>query len=145
MRVETLGSSDAACTIPQICEYSGFRGGITHCLQEIGTTEVLSHCKVTMHKRAGNRNKDAQPKLLQTPEEEQLAKQQFGKLTEAASTLVNSGETDVYTQRKVLNPLLHSGHFASGIPACFAQSSLAAKHVQYGKRTQLSAMRSPHR
>lgn len=136
-----LGLSDAAFTTPQnSCLPSGYKVGqsIAH------TAEVLSQCKVTMHKHAGKRNKDAQPKLLQTPEEEQLAKQQFEKLTEAASTLVNSGETDVYTQRKVLNPLLY---WTLRLKRCclLCSAELGCKHVQCGKCAQHGAMRSPHK
>lgn len=50
----------------------------------------------------GKRNKDLQPKIEQTDEEKQIAKQQFEKLTEAASSLMDSGELDVYSQKKVM-------------------------------------------
>lgn len=36
-----------------------------------------------------------------TAEQKQLARQQFEQLTEAASTLMDSGELDVYSQKKV--------------------------------------------
>ena len=50
---------------------------------------------------AGKRNKDLQPRIEQTPEQRQLVKQQFDKLTEAASSLMDSGEHDIYSQKKV--------------------------------------------
>lgn len=43
--------------------------------------------------------------MEQTAEQKQVAKQQFEKLTEAASTLMDSGELDVYSQKKVSIPM----------------------------------------
>jgi len=43
-----------------------------------------------------------QPKIELSPEEKQLARQQFEKLTEAASSLMDSGELDLYSQKKVI-------------------------------------------
>lgn len=51
---------------------------------------------------AGKRNKDLQPKIELSAEEKQLARQQFEKLTEAASSLMDSGELDIYSQKKVI-------------------------------------------
>lgn len=42
-----------------------------------------------------------QPQIELSAEQRQLAKQQFETLTEAASTLMDSGELDVYSQKKV--------------------------------------------
>ena len=42
-----------------------------------------------------------QPQIERSAEQKQLAKQQFEQLTEAASTLMDSGELDVYSQKKV--------------------------------------------
>ena len=53
---------------------------------------------------AGKRNKEVQPQIERTAEQKQLAKQHFEKLTEAASTLMDSGELDVYSQKKVFAP-----------------------------------------
>ena len=50
---------------------------------------------------AGKRNKEVQPQVERTADQKQLAKQQFEMLTEAASTLMDSGELDVYSQKKV--------------------------------------------
>lgn len=50
---------------------------------------------------AGMRNREVQPLIERSAEQKQLAKQQFEKLTEAASTLMDSGELDVYSQKKV--------------------------------------------
>lgn len=63
---------------------------------------------------AGKRNKDLQPKVELSAEEKQIARQQFEKLTEAASSLMDSGELDIYSQKKV-NGLPHSKG-----PACNA-------------------------
>ena len=49
---------------------------------------------------AGKRN-EIQPQIERSAEQKQVAKQQFEKLTEAASTLMDSGELDVYSQKKV--------------------------------------------
>ena len=50
---------------------------------------------------SGKRNKEQQPQVQLSTEQKQLAKQQFEKLTEAASSLMDSGELDVYSQKKV--------------------------------------------
>lgn len=50
---------------------------------------------------AGKRNREAQPQIEQSAEQRQLAKQQFEKLTEAASTLMDTGELDVYSHKRV--------------------------------------------
>ena len=52
-------------------------------------------------RHAGKRNKEVQPQIERTAEQKQLARQQFEKLTESASTLMDSGELDVYSQKKV--------------------------------------------
>ena len=54
---------------------------------------------------AGKRNRDLQSKIEQTAEEQQLARQQFEQLTEAASSLMDSGELNIYSQKKVLHLL----------------------------------------
>ena len=59
---------------------------------------------LTLSNSVGRRNKDLQPKIELSAEDKQLARQQFEKLTEAASSLMDSGELDIYSQKKVLNP-----------------------------------------
>lgn len=42
-----------------------------------------------------------QLQIERTAEQKELARQQFEQLTEAASTLMDSGDLDVYSQKKV--------------------------------------------
>ncbi|KAL0033088.1 hypothetical protein WJX79_002251 [Trebouxia sp. C0005] len=64
---------------------------VTKALQRLGKQDK---------RPAGKRNKDLQPKVELSAEEKQIARQQFEKLTEAASSLMDSGELDIYSQKK---------------------------------------------
>ncbi|KAL3136915.1 hypothetical protein ABBQ32_006522 [Trebouxia sp. C0010 RCD-2024] len=64
---------------------------VTRALQRLGKQDK---------RPAGKRNREVQLQIERTAEQKELARQQFEQLTEAASTLMDSGDLDVYSQKK---------------------------------------------
>ena len=86
---------------------------------------------------AGKRNKEVQPQVERTAEQKQLAKQQFEKLTEAASTLMDSGELDVYSQKKVLAFERHGAQHTKG---CFLKTGNSLPFLQQRQYIYISGL-----
>lgn len=62
---------------------------------------TVSKCNLLNPVNVGKRNREAQPHISVAPDEEQRMRQQFAKLTESATLLLNTGDLEVYSQTRV--------------------------------------------